>query len=64
MTKNNNAVNDYSTHLLTPTLKDFYCGACNSSSQSNNRFAILDSGATDHFLLPTAEIESKESNDQ
>jgi hypothetical protein len=49
-------------NLPTPTLSDFYCGAVNSTpSRAKNNYAILDSGATDHFMLEEADVDEKKA---
>jgi hypothetical protein len=55
-------INAYPADFPTPTLTDFYCGACTAPEESKNYYAILDSGANDNFLLPTADVAEKETN--
>ena len=56
-----NTVNELPVNIIysTPKLNDFYCGSCFSVSETTNYYAIIDSVATDNFILQTADIESK-----
>ena len=47
----------------TPTLNNYYCGACaeNTKIQAKNYYAILYSGATDNFLIDSADVKNKQA---
>ena len=62
---NNNSNADFTDYMTlpTPTLNDSYCGAANAKSNySKNYYAILDSGATDHFMLEDADVGEKKAD--